>query len=442
MNKKCKSIIVIFGLAFVTSSLQAQEKKILTLPEAIQLSLQNSHRLKGSEAKIEEATAALKEAVEKKLPDASITGSYMRLSSANIDLQNKTNGGTPAESPKVSQAMYGIANISMPLYAGSRIRYGIESSRYLQKATELDAAQDREEVIANTIEAYINLYKAKAAVNLVKENLSQSQSRVNDLSNLEKNGLLARNDLLKAELQSSNTELTLLDVENNWQLANVSMNLMLGLPQDTELAPDSASLSLTPDVKTLNEYIQSALANRKDVEALGFRKKAAETGVKAVKGEYYPALQLTGGYIAANVPKVLTITNAVNVGVGVSYNIGSLWKTKAKVQQAETRTKQLAATEAILDDQVRIQVNQQYLNWLSSQKKIQVYAKAVEQAQENYKITKNKYDNSLATTTELLDADVAWLQAKLNYAFAKADAVVAYNKLLLTAGMIDLTNNK
>jgi Outer membrane protein len=443
MNQKCKSVIIIFGLAFVTSSLQAQEKKILTLSEAIQLSLQNSHRLKGSEAKIEEATAALKEAVEKKLPDASITGSYMRLSSANIDLQNKTNGGgTPTESPKVSQAMYGIANISMPLYAGSRIRYGIESSRYLQKATELDAAQEREEVIANTIEAYINLYKTKAAVNLVKENLSQSQSRVNDLSSLEKNGLLARNDLLKAELQSSNTELTLLNVENNWQLANVSMNLILGLPEQTELVPDSASLSLTPEVKTLNEYIQSALTNRKDVEAMAFREKAAQTGERAVKGEYYPALQLTGGYIAANIPKVLTITNAVNVGVGVSYNIGSLWKTKAKVQQAEARTKQLAAAEALLDDHVRIQVNQQYLNWLSSQKKIQVYAKAVEQALENYKITKNKYDNSLATTTELLDADVAGLQAKLNYAFAKADAVVAYNKLLLAAGIIGQTDNK
>jgi outer membrane protein len=65
-----------------------------------------------------------------------------------------------------------------------------------------------------------------------------------------------------------------------------------------------------------------------------------------------------------------------------------------------------------------------------------VYNKAIEQANENYRITKNKYDNSLVTTTDLLDADVAQLQAQLNYAFAQADAVGAYNKLLQTAGLL------
>ena len=65
-----------------------------------------------------------------------------------------------------------------------------------------------------------------------------------------------------------------------------------------------------------------------------------------------------------------------------------------------------------------------------------MYAKAVDQAVENYKITKNKYDNSLATTTDLLDADVARLQAKLNYTLSKTDAIVAYNKLQQTAGLL------
>ncbi|MEI9934985.1 MAG: TolC family protein [Ferruginibacter sp.] len=72
-----------------------------------------------------------------------------------------------------------------------------------------------------------------------------------------------------------------------------------------------------------------------------------------------------------------------------------------------------------------------------SQKKIDVYQKAIDQSVENYRITKNKYDNALETTTDLLDADVAELQAKLNYANAKADAVVAYNKLLQTAGLLN-----
>jgi outer membrane protein TolC len=95
-----------------------------------------------------------------------------------------------------------------------------------------------------------------------------------------------------------------------------------------------------------------------------------------------------------------------------------------------------------LNDQVKLQVNKSYLDLLSSQKKVEVNAKAVEQANENYRITKNKYNNALATTTDLLDADVAQLQAKLNYVFSKADAVVAYNKLLQVAGLTEINTNK
>ena len=443
MNKRIAVLAIVLGL-LTSGFLQAQEKRPITLNEAIKLSLKNSKQLKYNQAKVEEATAALKEAVEKRLPDAKVSGSYLWLNNANIEVKSKNNNsGNQGGTPEVSQAMYGMLNASLPIYTGGRIRYGIESSRYLAEAAKLDADNDREEVIQKTIEAYINLYKAKSSVNLVREDLAEAQQRVKDFSNLEKNGLLARNDLLKAELQASNVELALLDAENNWQLANVNMNLLLGLPEKTELVPDSSMENQKLNVKTLDEYVQLAYMQRKDIASAELRKKAAETGVKATKGEYYPNLSLTGGYIAADIPKVLTVTNAVNIGAGVSYNIGSLWKTKAKVQQAEARAKQAAIGESVLNDNIRLQVNQAYLNWLSSQKKIDVYAKAVEQATENYRIVKNKYNNSLANTTDLLDADVAGLQARMNFVFAKADAVVAYNKLLQESGLLDeIENNK
>lgn len=437
MKNKLNGLVVLFSLLCLQAL--SQEKKTLTLNEAIDLGIQNSKQLKNSEAKIEEATAALKEAVEKKLPDAKISGSYLRLNSANFDLKTKSNsnGGTSTnETPKVSQAVYGLLNISLPIYSGGRIRYGIQSSQFLEKAAKLDAEDDKDEVIQNTIEAFANLFKAGTAVRLVKENLLQSQQRTKDLSNLEKNGLLARNDLLKAELQSSNTELSLLDAENNWQLANVNMNLMLGLPTSTQLVLDTAGVERKDDSRVLDDYLREALNNRKDIAAIDFRKKAAEAGVKASKGELYPSLALTGGYIAADIPHVFSVTNAVNVGVGVSYNIASLWKNKSKVQQAEAKVKQLRITESMMDDNIRLQVNKSYLSLVSYRKKIEVYAKAVIQAEENYRIVKNKFNNSLATTTDLLDADVAQLQARLSYTLARADAFVAYNKLLQTAGIL------
>jgi len=425
-------IILLAVSLLMLQFIQAQETRTLTLTEAIDLGLKNSHLLKNNEAKILEATANIKEAEERKLPDASVNGSYLYLP-VNPTIDMKTGSGSGG-APSVHQALYGTANVSLPLYAGGKIKYGIESARLLEQAVKLDAENDRASVILNITSACINLYKAHQAIELVKENLQQSQQRVKDLSNLEKNGLLARNDLLKAELQSSNTELTLLDAESNYKLACVNMNIMMGLPEQTILIPDKSGLALPTSIKSIEEYEQDAIQNRKDIAAVNVRKKNADVNLKSIKADKYPSIALTGGYIAADIPKFLTVYNAVNIGIGVKYNIASLWKNKSKIQQAEAKVKQLTANENMLTDNIRMQINEAYQMYLVSVKKIEVFEKAITQATENYRITKNKYDNSLATTTELLEADVALFQAKLRVTNAKADSFVAYNKLLQTAG--------
>jgi outer membrane protein len=433
--------VIIFLMAYCPLLSRAQDTKQLSLQEAIDLSIKNSKQLKASDARTEQAEGALKEAKDNKLPNASVSGSYLRLTNPNVSLKTKAfGGGTDSTAgggaPAVNQAAYGIFNISLPIYSGGKIRYGIESARYLQQAVHLDAENDKEAVILNTINAYTNLYKAAVTVNVVKENLQQSLQRDSVLSRLEQTGLLARNDLLKSELQSSNIELSVLDAENNLKIANVNMNLMLGLPEQMTLVTDSSTFEKNISLKNLEEYEQLALQNRKDVLALSFRKKAATSGISAVKAEMYPSVALTGGYIAADVPHLVTITNAVTVGVGLQYNLGSLWKTRAKIVQAQAREKEISANEAELDDAVRLHINQDYENYLLSQKKIEVYQKAVLQATENYRITKNKFDNNLVNTTDLLDANVSLLQSKINLAVAKADVILAYNRLLETAGLL------
>ena len=247
---------------------------------------------------------------------------------------------------------------------------------------------------------------------------------------------MARNDLLKAQLQKSNIELSLLDAETNYKIPSFNMALMLGIKESTELMPDSSVFQKPVELGSIDKWEQMAQENRHDMSALSYREKAAVTGIKAAKGAYYPGLAITGGLIAADVPNVLTINNAMNIGVGLQYNFASIWKTKPKIDQANARLHELQATRGLLSDRVRLEVMQAYENYLLSYRKIDVYEKAVEQANENYRITKNKHDNSLVTTTDLLEADVAQLQAKLNYSFSKADALVAYKKLQQTAGII------
>ncbi|HPZ88139.1 MAG TPA: TolC family protein, partial [Flavihumibacter sp.] len=205
--------------------------------------------------------------------------------------------------------------------------------------------------------------------------------------------------------------------------------------EKTTLQLDSASILQRAELKSLDDYLSAADA-RSDIKALDERREAAAQGIKIARADYYPNLALTGGYVALDIPNFLTVTNAFNVGVGLKYNLSSIWKTESKIQQAKARETQLIVNQSMLQDQVHIQVNKAYQDFLSTRKKIEVYDRAVEQANENYRISKNKYNNSLLTMSDLLDADVLQLQSRLNLEMATADLTLAYQTLLQRAGLI------
>jgi outer membrane protein len=253
--------------------------------------------------------------------------------------------------------------------------------------------------------------------------------------------LLARNDKLKALLQTANIELTMADVENNLKVTMVNMNIMLGLPEETVLIPDSSSLAEPGAIKSLPDYEQLALQNRKDIQAIDYRKQSSEIGIKKAKTDYLPSLSLTSGYIAADIPNFITITNAITFGVGLSYNVSSLWKTNAHVSEAKAKLAEVQANEEEMNEEIRKQINQAYEALLTANKKIEVSRISIEQGIENYKIVKNKYDNSLLTVTDLLDANVLMLQSQISLEIARADAIVAYNTLLERAGILAITRS-
>ncbi|MEO6843828.1 MAG: TolC family protein, partial [Ginsengibacter sp.] len=209
---------IFLAMNVISLSVKSQEIKSLTLQETINLSLKNSHVLQASSAKIEQAQAQVKQAQDNRLPSASVSGSYLYLANPNYSLKTNSGGsdtsGNKGGLPKINQAMYGILNISLPVFIGGKIKYGIESAKYLEQAMSLDADYDKEGVILNSVNAYINLYKASVTLDVVKENLVQSEHRDSVFTRLEQNGLMARNDLLKAELQTSNIQLSLLDAES------------------------------------------------------------------------------------------------------------------------------------------------------------------------------------------------------------------------------------
>src|SRR5436190_22465385 len=103
MNRK---LIFFFAIHIISVSAFAQDIKKLSLTETINLGIKNSRNLQISNARIDEATAQYRQALQSRLPNLNVTGSYLKLGSANIDLASKNNSTTPpAESPKPSSAI-------------------------------------------------------------------------------------------------------------------------------------------------------------------------------------------------------------------------------------------------------------------------------------------------------------------------------------------------
>ncbi|MBN9337772.1 MAG: TolC family protein, partial [Chryseobacterium sp.] len=405
-------------------SVSAQEKRAISLEEAVKLGIENSKNLKIDQAKIEESTANLLEAKNKQLPELKVSGSYMYLPlEPNVDLKIP---GMSGGGPKVSNVLYGSANLSVPIYSGGRIRYGIQSAEYLVEASKLNSENDKNAIAYNISQAYNNLFKASEVVKLLKENLGSSQKRDQSFIKLENNGVIAKNDRLKAQLQTSNIELQLMEAENNFSIANINMDLMLGLPETTmiETDPNYITALADPDSKTITYYMEQATSNRRDLQAFDYQKKAAALGTKAAKAEHWPSIALTGGYIAADVPNILTVTNAANIGIGVQYNVDNLWKKNSSLLKAQSKERQIELGQELLYDQIKLEVNRDFQNSQFAQKRIGVYEKAAAQANENYRVVNNKYNNGLATITELLDADTAQISANVNVINAKADAML------------------
>ncbi len=436
--KRINNSVMALSLLMGLTAIHAQEKKQLSLDEAVQLGIQNSKSLKIDAAKIEEATADLLEAKNRQLPELKVSGSYMYLpTKPTVDLKISTGSGG-AGGPEVHQVAYASANLSVPIYSGGRIKYGIQSAKYLVEASKLTTENDKTAIAYNVAQAYNNLFKANQSIKVLEENLTASQKRDETFLKMENNGIIARNDRLKANLQTSNIELQLLEAKNNYNIANINMDLLLGLPETTEIEVDQNYIEEGDDIKPVNFYVNEARENRKDLQALAQQRKAAELGTKAAKAENLPSIAFTGGYVAADIPKFLTVYNAVNVGIGVSYNLSNIWKENSSLKQSKAREMQLAATDELLNDNIKLDVNREYQNTDYSKKRIAVFEKSAEQANENYRITKNKYDNGLATMTELLDADAAQIAANVGVINAKADAALAYRKLLQTTGTLTI----
>ncbi|WP_461533743.1 TolC family protein [Sinomicrobium sp.] len=432
---KIKLSLFFLLLAAWSIEVEAQEKKPLGLQEAIELALTNGDEAKIADEKVNAATSELKVTRNSQYPDLRASGQYMHLAEPNITGALLPVGdGNGGGAPDVDRVMIGQINASIPLFSGFKLKNLVQASENRLEAAKLNAVSEKEQLVMKTVADYVNLYKARQTVILVRENLKSAAQRVKDFSAMEANGLLARNDLLKAKLQESNVKVTLEEALKNERILHYRLLTLLKLPEGTEIALNEGELDMAP--VSLSDSLEMS---RSDLEALRYQEKAAENQIKVARSKVFPSVQLIGGYVAADIHNALAVTNAINFGVGVSYNISDIFKSASDVKVAKSKATELQYSLDQYADQLNIQLKNALEDYRLAIKKYEVYTESKEQAAENYRIVKDKYDNGLVDTNDLLEADVQQLQSNIDLAYARAEITQKYYELLTAQGT--LTNH-
>ncbi len=464
----------------INANNQTAQKLRLTLDEAIKMGMGYSKTLHTSQVKVAAAEARIGEANAAMLPSLGVSASYARLSDIPADRQFRFSinasqffdftkvdrallmspgvaptleairqattptppvpGETPPPAfPIVLDNVAFQANITYPVFTGFRLEAQKAAAEYSSQAATQDLIKDKIETEFSIKNAYWTLYKVRELQKLTAETIAQVTARLGDAQNLLKSGLLTTNDVLRLQLQLSNAKITNIDANNAARLSAVSLNNTLGLPLGTEVELVSTIDYKPAEVTDYEKAIQRSLESRAEVSGTQLRIKAAEEGVRAARGGFLPTLALSGSALEANpnqrfVGRPAEFNFSWQLAAQLSWTVWN-WNTSGyQVAQAEAQVAQAEDALSMLKDGIKLEVTQNYLTLQQSREKVAVAQQGVEQANENYRITNEKFKKGLALTSDLTDAETFQLQAKVNYVSSVVDYEIAQARLQKSIG--------
>jgi outer membrane protein TolC len=204
---------------------------------------------------------------------------------------------------------------------------------------------------------------------------------------------------------------------------------------DTLNGPQAQS---SPD--DLNTLVQRATENRPELKSMQYRVEAGEDGVKLAKSGWYPQIYLTGNYYYSRpnqriLPTEDRFSDTWDIGVTASLDLWNWGTTMHQTQQAQAQLAQAQDALGQLRDGITLEVTQNYLTLHQSRERIGVSQQTVKQAEENYRVTNEKFRLGVALNSDLLDAEASLLQAKWNYIQSLVDYELAQARLQKSIGL-------
>ena len=410
---------------------QTLTRKVLGINEMFRLADENSQSIQTYKTEKEVTDEALKAAKSQRLPDISASLSFSYLGDGYLwdrDFKNGQNIPMPHFGNNFALEAQQV------IYAGGAISSSITLAELSQQMAALDWQKNRQEIRFLLTGYYLDLYKLNNQVQVLQKNLDLTEQVIRNMEARRTQGTALKNDITRYELQKETLKLQLAKVKDACKIMNHQLVTTLHLPAGTEIIPDSTLLD--EEVKALAENDWQLLASQSNVglQQAQLAMKMSKQKVKLERSELLPKIALVAGEhldgpITIEVPVLDNNFNYWYVGVGIKYNLSSLFKNNKKVRQAKLNMRKAQEEYSLAQEQIENGVQANYVNFLTSFTDLRTQEKSVELANQNYDVTSNRYKNDLALLTDMLDASNMKLSADLGLVNARINVVYSFYKM-------------
>jgi outer membrane protein TolC len=436
MNKKVHYLSFIplacFTL-FTSINSYGQEKKIVSLEEAITLGVNHSNQIKLDSLSFKIADAKLSQSKTNQLPQVSLSASYLRISGNITPFTVAFPTGNVILNPQILNQSYNALQARQLIWAGGKLKNTNKIAELDKRVIDFDIATSKIDVSYQIASIYYNLYATKQTKKILEANIELLTNQKKDANNYVTQGIILENEVLKIDLAISNLETNLSDIENTILFFKNNLSIVTGLNTTIDIPEERPSNAVQE--LSLDNAVSDALENRNEIKGLSVREEQATIAMKIINSNYLPTLSGIGSYNYDQpnmrvFPNQETFTGTWYAGVSLNWNLTDLFTNTNKLNESKFLIDKVATSINQVKEGIQIEINADYNNFQLAKQKIEIAKKAVIQATENFRVEQNKFNANNTTATEFLNANALLVNAKINLTTAISNADLAYKKLL------------
>ncbi len=416
--------------ALCSQGLYAQSQ-LMGIDELLRLADAQSKSIQTYRTGTEAAGEALKAAKAQRLPDVNVSLSASYLGNGKIWDRDFGNAMT-VDMPHFGNNF--AIEAQQVIYAGGAISSGIRQAELGKQLAELDLQKDIQEVRFLLLGHYLNLYKLDNHIKVLQDNIRLTDEVIANMKAKREQGTVLKNDITRYELQKEQLNLQLTRTRDARTTANFQLVTTLHLPEGTDIKPDTAMLEQKIQTLTENEWQDMARANNILLKQTQTAIRLNEQKVKQERAERLPHISIVAadhldGPVTIEVPALDNNFNYWYIGVGIKYNLSSLFKNNNRLRQARLNVRQAQENHQLAQEKIKNDVQEGYVNFMTSFTDLRTQEKSVKLADENYSVTDNRYKNDMALLTDMIDASNMKLSADLGLVNARINILYNYYKM-------------